>query len=175
MIKTKFIKIPGSDSSMADCPVTQALWQKIMGNNPSYFKGDNHPVETVSWEDCQEFIKKLNNRQKKFVYRLPTEKEWGMCASSCDNQNIDKIAWSYEDSNNSTQEVKAKLPNKLGFYDMLGNVWEWCADADGSYRVIRGGGWGSNARNLRAGNRNYWRPSNRNGGVGFRLVRTAVP
>lgn len=180
MIKTKFIQIPNSKSYMADAPVTQALWHKIMGNNPSYFNGDDNPVETVSWSNCQEFIKKLNERQSKYIYRLPSEKEWELCAKSCDQQNINDIAWYWENSDQTTHPVKQKLPNELGFYDMLGNCWEWCEDKwndSGSSRVVRGGSWNNAPQNLRSGFRNYWWPEDRSSNVGFRLcrVRTCIP
>ncbi len=127
----KFIQVPGSTAFMADAPVTQEQYEQIMGKNPSYFKeGDTtqNPVEQVSWHDAQEFIKKLNESQAEYTYRLPTEAEWEACAKPCDTQNVQDIAWCYENSDGKTHPVRQKLPNDLGFYDMLGNVWEWCSD-----------------------------------------------
>ena len=171
----KFVKIPNKDFEMQDVPVTQKEWISIMGGtNPSNFEGPNKPVEMVSWDDCQEFIKKLNAKDKKYVYRLPTEQEWEYCAKPCDEQDIKEIAWCYENSKRSTHDIRTKIKNKYGLYDMLGNVWEWTDSLDGSSRVLRGGSWYNDARNLRSADRGYDGPGYRNGNVGFRLVRTAV-
>lgn len=118
--------------------VTQAQWKKVMGSNPSYFQGahvegntDNFPVETVSWKDVQQFIKKLNRLEKgKAVYRLPTEFEWEYAARA---DNTEDIAWSEINevahiAKQSPQAVGQKKPNAWGIYDMLGNVWEWVSD-----------------------------------------------
>lgn len=174
-----FIKIPDKDFEMMDAPVTQSEWQEVMGNNPSYFKDNpNNPVERVSWNDCKEFIEKLNYKNDGFIYRLPNEQEWEYCAKSCDKQNVDEIAWYWENSNKSTRPGKQKKPNDLGLYDMLGNVWEWCEDKyseeESSVRVIRGGSWRGNAQGLRSGYRNHDSPGGRDGDLGFRLVRTPV-
>jgi formylglycine-generating enzyme required for sulfatase activity len=172
----KFIKIPNQTYEMQDAPVTQSEWTKVMGSNPSYFKGANNPVELVSYNDAQDFIKKLNDNPKnKYVYRLPSEEEWEYCAKSCDNQRIKDIAWCYENSDKETHAVKKKKPNKLGLYDMLGNVWEWTQslyNKDSFYRVIRGGSWFNDARGLRSAYRINFGPANRDTIVGFRLVRT---
>jgi len=169
----KFIKIKGKDFEMQDAPVTQSEYEKIMKVNPSYFKGKNNPVEIVSYDDCQEFIKKLNENQTKYTYRLPTEKEWEYCAKSCDLQKIDEISWNNENSNDKTHPIKQKKPNNLGLYDMLGNVWEWTSTKSGSYRVFRGGSWYNGPLYLRAAFRDYFDPGNRSNGVGFRLLRTS--
>lgn len=169
----KFIKIENFE--IQTTPVTQAQWLKVMKKNPSHFIGNNLPVESVSWYDCTAFCEKLNKKQNKYVYRLPTEKEWELAARSCDQQNLDEIAWYYDNSNMKTHTVKNKKPNAIGLYDMLGNVWEWCQDlyTHESYdRVLRGGGWGSNAQYLRSANRGNWGPDDRYSFVGFRLVRT---
>jgi formylglycine-generating enzyme required for sulfatase activity len=125
----KFIKIKNQNYEMQDCPVTQAEWKKVMGTNPTHFKNKpNHPVESVSWDDCQEFIKKMNEKKDGYTYNLPTEEQWEFCAKSCDDQKIMEIAWCWENSKSSTHTVRKKKPNKLGLYDMLGNIWEWCQD-----------------------------------------------
>ena len=145
--------------------VTQALWKEVMGSNPSYFKGDNLPVENVSWNDCQEFIRKLNALTGR-NFRLPNEAEWEFACRGGNNSRgykysgsnyIDNVAWYSGNSGNKTHPVATKSPNELGIYDMSGNVYEWCSDwygdyssgaqtnpkgpYDGSRRVNRGGGW----------------------------------
>lgn len=117
--------------------VTQGQWKEVMGYNPSYFQGDKvegnadlHPVESVSWQDVQDFIKKLNELDKEHTYRLPTEFEWEYAARA---GALDDISWSespvYAVINaRTTSEVGTKKPNAWGLYDMLGNVWEWVQD-----------------------------------------------
>ena len=176
--------------------VTQAQWKAVMGNNPSYFKGDNLPVENVTWNDVQEFIRKLNQLTGK-SYRLPTEAEWEYAARGGSNSsgnkysgsnNIGSVAWYTENSGSKTHPVGSKSPNELGIYDMSGNVWEWCQDrwasnyyssspqrnpkgpASGSYRVFRGGSWSNDARLCRVSYRSYDSPDCRLDNLGFRLV-----
>ena len=174
--------------------VTQALWQAVMGSNPSYFEGDDLPVEQVSWDDCQEFIRKLNSLTGQ-NFRLPTEAEWEFACRGGNNSRgykysgsnyIDNVAWYDGNSGDKTHPVATKSPNELGIYDMSGNVWEWCADwygdyssgrqtnpkgpYDGSSRVGRGGSWIINARGCRSSNRNNGNPTYRNDGLGLRLA-----
>ena len=174
--------------------VTQALWQTVMGNNPSMFKGDNLPVEQVSWDDCQEFISKLNRITGK-MFRLPTEAEWEYAArggnKSRDYQysgsnNLFDVAWFWNISGNKTHAVGTKQANELGIYDMSGNVCEWCQDWYGKYnsssqvnptgansgldRVYRGGGWRNGARGCHSSCRDGYAPGYRYNVLGLRLV-----
>ena len=116
--------------------VTQALWQAVMGSNPSFYKGADRPVEYVSWNDCQEFIQKLNSLTGR-NFRLPTEAEWEFACRGGNNScgykysgsnNLGSVAWYDENSGGQTHRVATKAPNELGIYDMSGNVWEWCSD-----------------------------------------------
>ena len=174
--------------------VTQELWTAVMGSNPSSFKGDNKPVENVSWNDCQTFIERLNRATDK-NFRLPTEAEWEFAARGGNNSrhyqysgsnNLYDVAWYSDNSSNTTHDVATKSPNELGLYDMSGNVWEWCSDWYGSYssntqydpagpssgsgRVDRGGSWGLVARYCRSSNRIINFPDDRSSFLGFRLV-----
>ena len=174
--------------------VTQALWQAVMGSNPSHFKGDDLPVEQVSWNDCQDFISKLNAMTGK-RFRLPTESEWEYAARGGNKSrgyqysgsyNIDDVAWYSDNSGSKTHAVGTKEPNELGIYDMTGNVWEWCQDwygsysgspqtnptgaVSGSFRVGRGGSWIYSASECRSSYRNYGTPGDRYGFLGLRLV-----
>ena len=174
--------------------VTQALWQTVMGNNPSKYKGDNLPVEQVSWDDCQEFISKLNRITGK-TFRLPTEAEWEYAARggnksrgyqySGSNKILD-VAWFGDNTGSKTHAVGTKQANELGIYDMSGNVEEWCQDWFGAYssssqvnptgansgssRVCRGGCGDGGARFCRSSERDYSTPDYRGGNLGLRLV-----
>lgn len=166
----------------------------MMGNNPSNNKGNNSPVEKVSWNDVQEFITKLNQKTGA-NFRLPTEAEWEYAARGGNksrgykysgSNNIGDVAWYIDNSGSKTHQVGTKAPNELGIYDMSGNVWEWCQDwygsyssgsqtnptgsSSGSYRVIRGGSWRNNARGCRVSNRDSYTPVNRGSNLGFRLA-----
>ncbi|MDD7540133.1 MAG: SUMF1/EgtB/PvdO family nonheme iron enzyme [Bacteroidales bacterium] len=188
-----------SDYHIGETEVTQELWQAVMGSNPSYFKGDNQrPVENVSWDDCQEFIKKLNRLTGK-NFRLPTEAEWEYAARGgkyskdyvykySGSNNADEVAWFDDNSGSKTHPVKTKKANKLGLYDMSGNVWEWCNDWDddhyyrnspqtnptgpskGACRVLRGGSWDVNDRGVRVSSRGDSTPDLRFIDIGLRLA-----
>ena len=174
--------------------VTQALWKAVMGNNPSIHKGDNLPVEQVSWNDCQKFISKLNKKTGR-IFRLPTEAEWEYAARGgkkskgyqySGSSNLSEVAWYWDNSGSKTHAVGSKQANELGIYDMSGNVWEWCQDWYGSYssssqinptgansgsfRVLRGGGWLDAVRNCRSSYRSGSSPDYRYDGLGLRLV-----
>lgn len=135
-------KVTVSGFSIGKYEVTQKLWKAVMGSNPSIFQGDDLPVENVSWNDIQEFLRKLNQMTGK-NYRLPTEAEWEFAARGgkhsrgykyAGSNDIDAVAWYIKNSGNETHPVGTKFPNELGIYDMTGNVWECCQDwYDGSY------------------------------------------
>lgn len=183
-----------SSFAMGKYEVTQSQWQAVMGNNPSSFKGDDLPVENVSWEEAQAFCRKLSQHTGQ-TYRLPTEAEWEYaCRAGSTGDyagNFDAMAWYNKNSGSKTHVVGQKQPNAWGLYDMHGNVWEWCQDwygsnyysqspstdpqgpSSGSLRVIRGGGWGIFAANCRSASRLRSAPDERAGHLGFRLLRTA--
>ena len=178
---------------MLETQVTQKMWQSVMGGNPSYFTGDKLPVECVSWNDCQEFCKKL--RAKGLNVQLPTEAQWEYaCRAGTTGDyagNLDEMAWYVENSSSKTQDVGLKKPNEWGLYDMYGNVWEWCYDwygsypngtvtdptgpTSGSYRVNRGGGWIFVAEGCRSASRGNDSPDFRDFSLGFRLVWVPGP
>ena len=187
-------KVTLSNYYIGETEVTQELWQAVMGSNPSYFKGAKLPVEQVSWEDCQEFIRKLNQMTGK-SFRLPTEAEWEFAARGGNRSNhykysgsgnLSSVAWYDDNSGSKTHPVGQKSPNELGLYDMSGNVWEWCADWYGKYsssaqtnpkgassasdRVSRGGGCGSSAGGCRVSSRSSHAPANRYDALGLRLA-----
>ncbi|MBM9519224.1 SUMF1/EgtB/PvdO family nonheme iron enzyme [Desulforhopalus vacuolatus] len=198
------------DFYMEKYEVTQGEWQKIMGSNPSSFKnGDHYPVENVSWDDITEnFLPKLNRSSGK-RYRLPTEAEWEYAARERGKKvrfgngkdiadpreiNFDGRAWGKESysrtgvSREKTTKVGSFAPNRLGLYDMSGNVWEWCQDdwhnsyngaprygsswgnGSGSFRVFRGGGWFNSPGYVRAALRYCSSPDFSYSNLGFRLV-----
>ena len=176
------------------CEVTQELWEAVMGSNPSNFKGAQNPVERVSWNDCQEFVSRLNSLTGR-TFRLPTEAEWEYAARGGNksrhykysgSNNIFDVAWHGDNSGIRTHAVGTKTANELGIYDMSGNVYEWCSDwyggysagaqtnpqgpSSGSFRVLRGGGWSGNAWLCRVSNRFNIDPSSSRSNDGLRLV-----
>ena len=180
---------------IGESEITQAQWRAIMGYNPSKYTGDNRPVESVTWEEAQEFCKKLSELTGK-KYVLPTKAQWEYAARGGNkskgytysgSNNIDEVA-KYESSSGGHSNVKSKKPNELGIYDMSGNVYEWCSDwygssyyssssqtnpqgpSSGSDRVVRGGSWYNNASSCRVAHRYYGNPSDRYSNCGFRVV-----
>ena len=173
--------------------LTQGQWRAVMGTKPSEFSGCRScPVERVSWNHAQEFIRSLNERAVGNRYRLPTEAEWEYAAragTSSDRycENVDEIAWHEDNSRWRTKRVGEKAPNAWGLYDMLGNVWEWVEDWVGEYpgesvtdprgptwgagRVSRGGSWIHSARYCRVSARDFSPPEARGANTGFRLLR----
>lgn len=173
--------------------VPQWLWVAVMRENPSNFRGDNLPVERVSWEACQEFIKRLNMLTGQ-NFRLPTEAEWEFAARErtslgtkfSGGRKINEVAWYKDNSDGKTHDVGSKSPNSLGLYDMSGNVNEWCEDRYGEYpsspqtnptgadsgvgRVTRGGSWFNFEGGCRVSNRNSNNGSSFSNDTGFRLA-----
>ncbi len=180
--------------------VTQEQWEAVMGSNPSNFKGPKNPVETVSWDDCQEFFKKLNTQSAAGggKFQLPSEAQWEYaCRAGSktkyyfgdDETRLGDYAWYVKNSDDKTHPVGKKKPNAWGLYDMHGNVWEWCQDrfdvgyyakspmddptgaATGSYRVNRGGCWSAPARFCRSAGRYGDLPGLRFDFLGLRVSR----
>lgn len=188
-----------SDYYIGRTEVTQVLWVAVMGTNPSFFKGDNLPIEQVSWNDCQNFIAKLNEllttqlKGKRFA--LPTEAQWEYAARGgkksrgykySGGDNIEAVAWYEGNSSRRTHFVGLKASNELGLYDMSGNVWEWCkewldkysfeaqvnpaGDSFGSLHAYRGGCWCFCARRCRITDRAGSSSSYAHNALGLRLV-----
>ncbi len=183
---------------MGETEVTQGLWQAVMGNNPSHFKacGSDCPVEQVSWNDSQEFIKRLNGLVSGVGFRLPTEAEWEYAARAGTTGpyagDLDAMGWYDRNSGGETHPVARKSPNSWGLYDMHGNVWEWVQDrcgniignypsgfmtdptgpSSGANRVYRGGSWDSLAWYCRSAYRFSLTPDYRGYSLGLRLART---
>ena len=173
--------------------VTQRMWLATMGDNPSRYKDPDGPVESVSWDDVQEFLARLNRAEDGWHYRLPSEAEWEYAARAGDDGNqpedIGKVAWYVDNAEKRTHPVGQKAPNKFGVYDMLGNVFEWCQDwygvhyyansgvkdpagpAEGKDRVARGGGWLVPGKAIRYAYRGGGPADKREAYVGFRVVR----
>lgn len=184
-----------SDFEIGKYPVTQAQWVEIMGSNPSHFKGDDLPVESVSWEDVQLFIEKLNEKTG-LNYRLPSEAEWEYAARGgqlsngfkyAGSDNLNDVAWYRGNSGSKTHPVGLKASNELGIYDMSGNIYEWCADWYDSYtsdsqtnpigpltgdcRVVRVGSWYYYVDNCQVSFLSFWIPYDWYLRTGFRLLR----
>jgi len=197
------------DFEIGRCEVTQAQWETAMldphakagavrttpdgatvGSNPSHFKGASLPVESVSWDDVQVFLERLNARDREHLYRLPTEAEWEYACGG-GSRGPAAQAWFKDNSEGRTHPVGEKQPNARGLYDALGNVGEWVQDwyghdyyaespaadpsgpASGSYRVFRGGSWLDSPKYCRVTARNFEFPVSRLHNVGFRIARIA--
>jgi formylglycine-generating enzyme required for sulfatase activity len=180
---------------MGKYEITQAQWRALMGGNPSRYKGDDLPVETVSWDEAKDFCRKLSQMTGE-EYRLPTEAEWEYACrartTGAHAGDLNAIAWYGENSDRRTHPVGRKKPNAWGLYDMHGNVWEWCEDdihftyenapsggrawvdkpTRALARVIRGCDRSNNAQDCRSANREDASPGARDESYGFRIVRT---
>jgi len=184
-----------SSFSIGKYEVTQEEWEAVMGANPSKVKGKKHPVEQVSWEDCQIFIQKLNELTGE-TFRLPTEAEWEFAARGgnlskwykfAGSNVLSEVAWYRQTEAYPTQDVGKKAPNELGLYDMSGNVMEWCNDGYGAYkaeaqtdpkgsestssRVYRGGSWNYGERSCRVSYRTDAKASTVGSHIGLRLAK----
>ncbi len=192
-------KVTLSDFYLSPYEVTQQQWKQVMGNNPSIASKDcdQCPVESVSWEEVQQFLQKLNAQNPGRNYRLPTEAEWEYAARGgnqskgylyAGSNNLGLVAWYSGNSGNKTQPVGQRKANELGLYDMSGNVLEWCSDSfgaypsasqndpsgpsSGSYRIYRGGSWNVIPKYCHVAGRSYLEPDHHRDIVGFRLART---
>ncbi len=181
-------------------PVTQEQWEAVMGNNPSGFKGPKNPVEQVGWDDCQQFLKRLNRKVGGAMFQLPTEAQWeyacraGSTTRYCfgnDASGLGQYAWYGENSGGNTHPVGQKKPNAWGLYDMHGNVWEWCQDwyesgfyarsptddptvgGTESVHVIRGGDWYFDAGYCRSAVRSEFERWYQGNFLGLRVSRVA--
>jgi formylglycine-generating enzyme required for sulfatase activity len=186
---------------IAETECTQGQWEKVMGENPSEFKGPERPVEQVSWEDAMEYCRKLTAKQRAegilpsgWEWRLPTEAEWEYAARAGTTGprygELDAIGWWSGNSEGQTHPVKQKKPNAWGLYDVIGNVWEWCSDCPGGYptgsvtdptgpssghvRIFRGGCWAEDAADARAAARSGFLSGIRLNYLGFRPVLSSV-
>lgn len=184
-----------SSFAIGQTEVTQALWKAVMNSNYSNFRNDSLPVERISWQDCQEFITRLNAITGEH-FRLPTEAEWEFAARGGNksrgylfsgSNNIEEVAWYKGNAQKTTHPVATKRPNELGIYDMSGNVWEWCQDwhymydtlaltnpkgpSTGEMRISRGGSWRFKPTYHRSTYRNELPPDFSNYGLGFRLAQ----
>ncbi|NOQ25655.1 MAG: SUMF1/EgtB/PvdO family nonheme iron enzyme [Bacteroidales bacterium] len=180
--------------------ISQDLYKEISNKNPSEFKGKKRPVECVSWKDSIEFCNLLSEKSglnpcyiidaekeeikfdsKANGFRLPSEAEWEFACKAGTKEirygEIDSISWYKKNSNGETHDIGTKAPNKMGLYDMLGNVWEWCSDiydetVYGSYRIFRGGGWNDEERGCLATNRRRSHPiAFKIDDLGFRIAK----
>jgi formylglycine-generating enzyme required for sulfatase activity len=180
-------------------PVTQAQWQAVMGSNPSFSEGAQCPVENVSWDDATAFCEKVTNQERTagrlpegYYYTLPTEAQWeyacraGTTGAYSGSGKLDEMGWYDGNSSSTTHDVGGKSPSAWGFYDMHGNVFEWCLDwgdiypngsvtdpagpAAGSFRVLRGGSWNFSSGHCRSANRYNSDPGGRSSLYGFRVA-----
>lgn len=184
---------------LAQYPLNQALWESVMEKSWPHlaFTGEKHPMESVSWDDAQEFLERLKTKTG-YTFRLPSEAEWEYAARGgnyslgcryAGSERLKEVGWYDDNSHSETKPIGRKMPNELGLYDMSGNVDEWCADdwhkgyenapaegsawidaEPGSYRVYRGGAWNSDARNCRSASRILWFRVYRINRLGFRFA-----
>ncbi|MCR5183462.1 MAG: formylglycine-generating enzyme family protein [Opitutales bacterium] len=191
----EIVAIPGRNFSIGKYEVTQKQYEAIMGKNPSRFRGEDRPVECVSWHEACDFCQRLTVRERaagrlpeSLEYRLPTSEEWevacraGTTTRFCSGDteaDLARVAWYDENSEDETHPVGQKAPNAWGIYDMHGNVWEWCMDYRnywdwGSNRIVRGGSWYNSANFCKSSCDNIADPVTGSIGIGFRVVLAPV-
>ncbi len=173
-----------------DTPCTQKLYEAVMNSNPSHFKHPDNPVERVSWNDAAEFIEKVNRRLPTLRAALPSEAQWELACrggtNAVSNRPLTELAWFDFNAQHKAHPVRLHEPNRLGLYDMLGNVWEWCKNYKydygaaavtdpagppaGSKRAMRGGSWLNRANQIRASSRMFSAPTQYRNNVGFRFI-----
>lgn len=198
-----------SDFYIGETEVTQAQWIAVMGrdNNPSYRKGNTLPVERVSWAECQRFVNRLNKYlatelPQGYRFALPSEAQWEYAARGglksagynySGGNDLNKLAWYYDNSDERVHDVRVKYANELGLFDMSGNVWEWCQDwfnenfysenqdwknplneQEATYYVLRGGSWNYAAPYNRNSYREYGSMHSRYEDCGFRVALVRV-
>lgn len=194
----KFVKLPGENYSVMKTEVTQKFYEIIMDTNPSYFKGENNPVESVTWYEAIEFCNALSKKlgyepvytidgssvtwnKNANGFRLPTHEEWVHAAKGGQNyrysgsDNIGSVGWYRYNSGNTSHPVAQKGPNDYGLYDMSGNVWEWCwTSANGDCRMYYGGSWKCDNFSYRCEvySSTCIEPDARLDDLGFRIVRS---
>lgn len=186
-------KVTLSSYMLGETEVTQALWEAVMDYNPSFFLNPDFPVDNVSWEECQDFIVRLNELTHKH-FRLPTEAEWeyacrGGKKSShtrfSGSDTLNNVGWNKRNCK-EPQPVRLLAPNELGLYDMSGNVWEWCSDyyasypeeslvnphgpAEGNYHLCRGGCWSGGEKGCSPTIRSRLNIGGKRNVIGFRLA-----
>ena len=186
---------------MGETPVTQEQWSAVNNANPSYFKGSQHPIESVDWNQAMRFAQQLSKIHPSLAIQLPTEEQWEYACragtesafndgSACKkptgrDSSLEKLGWFDANSKGKTHPVKEKQPNAWGLYDMHGNVWEWCydhmiddhdrRDDNNAKRVLRGGSWSDRARDCRSAYRVGGRPGFRFQFLGLRLAAGQEP
>ena len=171
--------IPGRNFEIGKYEVTQAEWVSVMKVNPSTFRGEERPVEKVSWHDVQEYIRRLNQITDKH-YRLPTEEEWKFACQGggdqeyCGGNDLSSLAWHQDNADSQTHRIGSRRGNAYGLHDMSGNVWEWVQDCLGGcdQRIVRGGSWYLGSADARVASRFWYDPNASYNDVGFRLART---
>jgi len=168
----EFIKVAGETPfEIGRLEVTQRVWQATMGTNPSHFPGPDRPVEQVSYDDVQQFLDKLNQRNDGYTYRLPAESEWELAARDSGGP-LAAVAWTKANSGGETHAAGTKQPNAIGASDMLGNVREWCAASKDAKPAVRGGSYNDDPSQVSAATRAELAHDTRDSSVGFRIVRT---
>ena len=172
VIERVLVEWDNSNFYISEFPITQAQYHAVMGYNPSFFNGDNLPVERVNWQNAYDFSKKIGGS-------LPSAAQWEFAARGGNKSSgftysggndLSVVGWYNGNSGGRTHIVGQKQPNELGIYDMSGNVWEWTTDSDGDSRMLRGGGWYNDAQDCRIDNPSLRSATYAGNDLGFRVV-----